>query len=94
VVGGGRAGVRSQDSGFGIQDRQETKAHMRVAHIFAVSPFSTLDSRVPHEGGEFQIRLAGFWISDCPQPGTCRPLPTAYSLPAPCALIYFSQNPL
>jgi hypothetical protein len=29
-----------------------------VAHIFAVSPFSTLDPRLPQEGGEFQMRLA------------------------------------
>ena len=40
-----------------------------VARIFAVSPFSTLDLRLPHEGGEFQIRLARFWISDCFHPG-------------------------
>jgi len=29
-----------------------------VAHILAVSPFSTFDPRLPQEGGEFQIRLA------------------------------------
>jgi hypothetical protein len=28
-----------------------------VAHIFAVSPFSTFDPRLPQEGGELQIRL-------------------------------------
>ena len=31
-----------------------------VAHIFAVSPFATLYSRPPQEGGEFQMRLAKF----------------------------------
>jgi hypothetical protein len=53
-----------------------------VAHILEVSPFSTFDSRLPQEGGEFQIRLARLWISDCLYPGRtahCRLL-TAYCL--------------
>jgi hypothetical protein len=53
-----------------------------VARILEVSPFSTFDSRLPQQGGEFQIRLARFWISDCSYPGRtayCR-LATAYCL--------------
>ena len=97
VAGGRRAGARIQDSGqtrprhtcrrlgqFWVLDSY-CQTLCRLSHTFLrYRPFrlSTLDPRLPQEGGEFQIRLARLWISDCPYPGHtahCRLL-TAYCL--------------